>query len=275
MTENSSQNDFSINYSESQELRSSFENRRNNEKTAYEKMFKEALANGCLDETYFEEHQKLETMLEKASDITAEADIKALKESFTSVHNSRENIDILEKKYSNFMNLAAECGTIKELYENELNKIAVIAKHLPAEVYKAKKETLEKAYLNAADAAASNNIFNLKNCTIAVIFIIFSFFIYAKTKKYIDFHTLSAAEKALIEERRKAIYSKGHDADFQNHLMLRKKTGRDIKQNESEDNQRYINTIKNQLDKSEREARAEEARKNYLMFHRKQSSAKK
>lgn len=268
MTENSHRNDFPVNNSEKLPPGSLYENRQENIKAAYEKMFKEAIENGNIDDIYFEERQKIEDISEKAAKGKTETDIDILKESFIKAHNSKESLNVLEKKYSNLMNLAAECGTIKELYENELNKIAVIAKHLPADVYNAKKEILEKAYLNAYTETSSGRIINLKNSIIATIFIIFSLFAYVKTKQYIDFHTLSAKEKAIIEERRKSVYNnKAHnpDADFQNHLRLREKAGRDMKQSQSYANKRNIDTLKNQLEQSEREARAAEAMKKFLM----------
>ena len=144
MTENSDRNDFSVNNSEKLAPGNLYENSQDNIKASYEKMFKEAIENGNIDDIYFEERQKIEDTSEKAAKWKTETDLDVLKESFIKAHNSKESLNILEKKYSNLMNLAAECGTIKEFYENELNKIAVIAKHLPADVYKAKKEMLEK-----------------------------------------------------------------------------------------------------------------------------------
>jgi len=268
MTENSDRNDFSVNNSEKLAPGSLYENSQDNIKASYEKMFKEAIENGNIDDIYFEERQKIEDTSEKAAKWKTETDLDVLKESFIKAHNSKESLNILEKKYSNLMNLAAECGTIKEFYENELNKIAVIAKHLPADVYKAKKEMLEKAYINAYTETSSGSIINLKNIIIAAVFIIFSLFAYIKTKQYIDFHTLSAEEKAIIEERRKSVYNnKAHnpDADFQNHLRLREKAGMDMKQRQSYANKRNINTLKNQLEQSEREARASETMKKFLL----------
>lgn len=268
MTENSDRNDFSVNNSEKLAPGSLYENSQDNIKASYEKMFKEAIENGNIDAIYFEERQKIEDISEKAAKWKTETDLDVLKESFIKAHNSKESLNILEKKYSNLMNLAAECGTIKEFYENELNKIAVIAKHLPADVYKAKKEMLEKAYINAYTETSSGSIINLKNIIIAAVFIIFSLFAYIKTKQYIDFHTLSAEEKAIIEERRKSVYNnKAHnpDADFQNHLRLREKAGMGMKQRQSYANKRNINTLKNQLEQSEREARASETMKKFLL----------
>ena len=127
------------------------------------------------------------------------------------------------------MQLAARCGTVKEIYETELNKIASAAKYLPYSAVNIKKEILDKAHAKAYNMPenTSISIFNLKNGIIAIIIMFAALFSYAKIKRHIDFHTMSPEEKQRMEETANAVYSnRDIDGTFKSHSELQKKTGK-------------------------------------------------
>ena len=236
-------------------------------KASFEKMLSDALADGKLEDAYYEELQKLSDMLERISGGIIEEEIRVLKETFEEIHNSKKNLEAIEEQYDSIMRLASECGTIKDVYQTEIRKLAVVAKNLPPSVFKAKKSLLEKSCMKAYNGSLNpkkNKPLNFKTPITLIILLAVAFFLYVKAKEYISFHSLTAEEKARSEQMANELYNEGHDIDeaFHSHEDLQKILGKknisstEISKNGNESVlKNNMNSIKNQIEESDRQAR--------------------
>lgn len=120
-------------------------------RSAYREMLEKAAHDGSLDEVFFAELSKLDSMRSKISGSIIDEEVSVLKEEYEKVHNSEENLEKLSIKYGRILSRAASRDFLRHSYSLSKDRIIQNERFYPESVMQAKLEILEKACTKAYD----------------------------------------------------------------------------------------------------------------------------